>query len=347
MQFLFPKPSMPRSDQVLPGRPEAIVQPAPHVVNGHSLTPPYPEGSRSPTSRMGCFWGAEKEFWSDPGRLGHGRRLPGRHDAQPDLQRGCTGRPAMPRPCGWCTTRRSSPTSSCSRLFWEDHDPTQGFRQGNDVGTAVPLRDLHPRPRPARRGEASRDMYAAELTKAGYGAITTEIREAPAFYFAEDYHQQYLVKVPNGYCPNHATGVKLPDKGSPAPPAGVRCQLAVDMGLRRDRRDRARRIRRSDFEAATVGHRDGLFLQGDFLQTAFRPRPFETASADVAAVDGRPDRGSVDTLGQGHRIGLAYDHARLSEAVARAGSGAGSRLRSWGRPQGPCSGSSARPCSGP
>ena len=212
MQFLFPKPSMPRPDQVLPGRAEAIVQPRPHFVNGRSLTPPYPDGLRGRGLRHGLLLGRREGVLVHPGRLGHGRRLPGRHHAQPDLpgvvhrqDRPCRGRSRGLRPVDRLVRAAAEDVLGVAR-------PDAGLPAGQRRRHGVPVGDLHPLARPAgRRHGIARHVRRASWPKARFGEITTEIREAPAFYFAEDYHQQYLAKNPNGYCPNHRTGVMLPD----------------------------------------------------------------------------------------------------------------------------------------
>jgi peptide-methionine (S)-S-oxide reductase len=211
MQFLFPKPSMPRPDQVLPGRSEAIVEPRPHVVNGHSLTPPYPEGFEVADFGMGCFWGAEQEFWSIPGVWVTAVGYQGGTTPNPTYRESCTGKTGHAEVVRVVYDPAAVSYERLLKTFWESHDPTQGYRQGNDVGTEYRSAIFTHSPAQLSAATASRDMYAGELAKQGYGEITTEIREAPAFYFAEDYHQQYLAKNPGGYCPNHATGAKLPD----------------------------------------------------------------------------------------------------------------------------------------
>jgi peptide-methionine (S)-S-oxide reductase len=211
MQFLFPKPSMPRPDQVLPGRSEAIVPSRPHFVNGHSLTPPYPEGFEVADFGMGCFWGAEKDFWSTPGVWVTAVGYQGGTTPNPTYQESCTGKTGHAEVVRVVYDPSVVSYEQLLRTFWESHDPTQGYRQGNDVGTEYRSAIFTHSPAQLATATASRDMFAAELKKAGFGEVTTEIREAPAFYFAEDYHQQYLAKNPNGYCPNHRTGVALPD----------------------------------------------------------------------------------------------------------------------------------------
>ena len=211
MQFLFPKPSMPRPDQVLPGRSEAIVPSRPHFVNGRSITPPYPDGFEVADFGMGCFWGAEKDFWSVPGVWVTAVGYQGGATPNPTYQESCTGKTGHAEVVRVVYDPKVVSYEQLLRTFWENHDPTQGYRQGNDVGTEYRSAIFTHSPAQLATATASRDMFAAELKKAGFGEVTTEIREAPAFYFAEDYHQQYLAKNPNGYCPNHRTGVALPD----------------------------------------------------------------------------------------------------------------------------------------
>ena len=211
MQFLFPKPSMPRPDQVLPGRSEAIVPSRPHFVNGRSITPPYPDGFEVADFGMGCFWGAEKDFWSVPGVWVTAVGYQGGTTPNPTYQESCTGKTGHAEVVRVVYDPKVVSYEQLLRTFWENHDPTQGYRQGNDVGTEYRSAIFTHSPAQLATATASRDMFAAELKKAGFGEVTTEIREAPAFYFAEDYHQQYLAKNPNGYCPNHRTGVALPD----------------------------------------------------------------------------------------------------------------------------------------
>ncbi len=210
MSFLFRKPSMPRESELLPGRPDPIVHPAPHAINGRSLTPPYPDGFEIADFALGCFWGAEKVFWSIPGVWVTAVGYQGGTTPNPTYREACTGHTGHAEAVRVVFDPKVVSYEQLLKLFWEDHDPTQGYRQGNDVGTQYRSAIYTHGPAQLATAIASRDMYQEGLTKAGYGAITTEIREAPEFYFAEDYHQQYLDKVPNGYCPNHRTGVELP-----------------------------------------------------------------------------------------------------------------------------------------
>ena len=210
MQFLFHTPSMPRPEEVLPGRAEAIVEPGAHFVNGRPLLSPYPEGFEIADVAMGCFWGAEKKFWSIPGVWVTAVGYEGGATPNPTYRETCTGRTGHAE-----TVRIVFDPSVVSyerllKVFWESHDPTQGFRQGNDIGTQYRSAIFTHGPAQLATAKASRDAYARELAKAGYGAIPTEIVEAPEFYFAEDYHQQYLARNPDGYDCHTATGVACP-----------------------------------------------------------------------------------------------------------------------------------------
>ena len=210
MQFLFRNPSMPRPDEILPGRTEAIVRPGPHFVNGHSLTPPYPDGFEVADFAMGCFWGAEKKFWSIPGVWVTGVGYQGGATPNPTYQETCTGHTGHAEVVRVVFDPGIVSYEQLLKAFWESHDPTQGFRQGNDVGTQYRSAVFTHGDAQLAAALASRDRYAPELAKAGLGAITTEIREAPDFFFAEDYHQQYLAKNPDGYNCATATGVACP-----------------------------------------------------------------------------------------------------------------------------------------
>jgi len=201
---------MPRPADALPGRAEAIPTAQTHFVNGAALKPPYPAGREIAEFALGCFWGEEKLFWQQPGVVVTAVGYAGGSTPNPTYEEVCSGR------TGHAETVRVvyDPTvisyEQLLKLFWEAHDPTQGMRQGNDRGTQYRSAIFTHTDAQRAAAEASRDMYQRELTKAGYGPIATEIRPADTFYFAEDYHQQYLAKVPNGYCPDHSTGVSCP-----------------------------------------------------------------------------------------------------------------------------------------
>ncbi len=210
MQFLFRQPSLPRPEEILPGRAEPIVEPGTHFVNGRSLTPPYPDGFETADVAMGCFWGAEKKFWSIPGVWVTAVGYQGGGTPNPTYREACTGKTGHAEAVRIVFDPSVVSYERLLRTFWESHDPTQGFRQGNDTGTQYRSAIFAHGPAQLATALASRDVYAAELSKAGYGEITTEIREAPDFYFAEDYHQQYLAKNPDGYDCHTATGVACP-----------------------------------------------------------------------------------------------------------------------------------------
>ncbi|HEU0244633.1 MAG TPA: peptide-methionine (S)-S-oxide reductase MsrA [Candidatus Limnocylindrales bacterium] len=209
--FLFRKPSMPDAAAALPGRDTPVFAGGAHHVNGRPITGPYPEGTEIADFAMGCFWGAEKVFWSIPGVWVTAVGYQGGTTPNATYQEACSGDTGHAETVRVVFDPAVVSYERLLQLFWEDHDPTQGYRQGNDVGTQYRSAIFAHGKAQLAAALASRDMYQASLTKAGYGEITTEIREAPAFYFAEEYHQQYLSKVPNGYCPNHRTGVTLPD----------------------------------------------------------------------------------------------------------------------------------------
>jgi peptide-methionine (S)-S-oxide reductase len=203
------KSRMPEPGDVLPGRGDPIPTAERHLVNGQPLKGPYPPGSEIADFALGCFWGAEKLFWEMPGVIVTAVGYQGGETPNPTYNEACSGRTGHAETVRVVYDPTQISYEQLLKAFWEDHDPTQGFRQGNDVGTQYRSAIYTHSDAQQAAAIASRDMYQAELSKAGYGEITTEIRPAPEFYFAEDYHQQYLAKNPNGYCPVHATGVKL------------------------------------------------------------------------------------------------------------------------------------------
>jgi peptide-methionine (S)-S-oxide reductase len=210
LSHLFRKPEMPAAREALPGRDVPILRAATHHVNGRSLFPPYPDGFEVADFAMGCFWGAEKEFWQVPGVWVTAAGYQGGTTPNATYDEACSGRTGHAETVRVVFDPSKVTYEHLLRVFWENHDPTQGFRQGNDVGTQYRSAIFTHGEAQLAAALASRDMFETELGAAGYGAITTEICEAPEFYFAEEYHQQYLSKVPNGYCPVHATGVTLP-----------------------------------------------------------------------------------------------------------------------------------------
>ena len=210
MKFLFRQPSMPADADLLPGRSTPIVDPAPHVLSGRSITPPYPDEFEILDIGMGCFWGAEKKFWAIPGVWVTAVGYQGGGTPNPTYQEVCTGRTGHAEVVRVVFDPALVSYERLLKTFWESHDPTQGYRQGNDTGTQY-------RSAIYTHGEAqlatalsTRDVYQRELARAGHGTITTEIGNAPAFYFAENEHQGYLAKNPNGYDCHTATGVACP-----------------------------------------------------------------------------------------------------------------------------------------
>ena len=203
------KSKLPDPADALRGRAEALPTAERHYVNGQPLKGPYPAGSEIIDFAFGCFWGAEKDFWQIPGVIVTAVGYQGGYTPNATYSEVCSGRTGHAEAVRVVYDPTKVSIERLLQVFWEDHDPTQGFRQGNDVGTQYRSAIYTHTDAQRAAAEASRDMYAAELARAGYGPITTEIAAAPEFFFAEDYHQQYLAKNPNGYCPIHATGVKL------------------------------------------------------------------------------------------------------------------------------------------
>ena len=204
------KQSLPDPARALPGRAEAVEVPERHFVNGAKLTPPYPDGSEVATFAMGCFWGDEKLFWQKPGVIVTAVGYAGGYTPNPTYREVCTGKTGHAEVVRVVFDPKVVTYEQLLATFWENHDPTQGMRQGNDSGTQYRSAIFTSNATQQQIAEASREAFEPRLAKAGYGHVTTAIVPLGDFYFAEDYHQQYLAKVPNGYCPNHSTGVKLP-----------------------------------------------------------------------------------------------------------------------------------------
>ena len=204
------KLQMPDVKDAPPGRPDPIPTSDRHFVNGAPLRPPYPAGSEVVEFGLGCFWGAEKTFWQTPGVLVTAVGYAGGFTPNPTYKEVCSNRTGHAETVRVVFDPGKISYRELLRIFWESHDPTQGMRQGNDVGTqyrsAIYVRNEEQR----REAEESRALYQQALAAAGFGAITTEIIDAPPFYFAEDYHQQYLAKNPGGYCGIGGTGVSCP-----------------------------------------------------------------------------------------------------------------------------------------
>jgi peptide-methionine (S)-S-oxide reductase len=208
--MFFSKAKMPTAKDALPGRAEAMPVPERHFVNGNRLKGPFPEGLETGMFGLGCFWGAEKLFW----------QIPGVYSTQVGYAAGLTPNPTYREVCSGLTGHNEvvrvhfDPAKvsfeTLLKKFWEGHDPTQGMRQGNDAGTQYRSGVYVYSDAQRRTAEASKAAYEKALAKEGYGAITTEIMDAPTFYYAEDYHQQYLAKNPGGYCGHGGTDIACP-----------------------------------------------------------------------------------------------------------------------------------------
>ncbi len=205
MKLRVPQPS-----QALPGREEALAVPDTHYVNGNRITPPFPAGLEQAVFGMGCFWGAERKFWQSPGVYSTAVGYAGGLTPNPTYREVCSGMTGHTEVVLVVFDPKVTSYEAVLKTFWENHDPTQGMRQGNDVGTQYRSAIYTHSPEQQAAAEASRDAFSERLTAAGYGSITTEIAPAPPFFYAEDYHQQYLEKNPNGYCGIGGTGVTCP-----------------------------------------------------------------------------------------------------------------------------------------
>ncbi len=204
------KTELPTPEQALPGRQQAMPVPAAHFVLGRPLTPPWPEGYEEIQLGMGCFWGAERLFWQMRGvwvtAVGYG----GGFTPNPTYEEVCSGRTGHAELVRVVHDPDTLPLAAILQAFWENHDPTQGMRQGNDVGSQYRSCIYFTRPEQQAAVEASQARYQQALEAAGRGRITTEIRKAGPFYYAESWHQQYLAKNPRGYCGLGGTGICLP-----------------------------------------------------------------------------------------------------------------------------------------
>ena len=194
----------------LPGRAEPIPSPATHFVNGRPIKPPFPEGVETALFAMGCFWGEERRFWQVPGVFTTAVGYAGGYTPNPTYEEVCTGRTGHAEVVLVAYDPSLVSYPDLLRVFWEGHDPTQGMRQGNDIGTQYRSGLYVVNDAQAAEAEASREAYQQALSKQGFGKVTTEVAPAGPFYFAEDYHQQYLAKNPHGYCGIGGTGVTCP-----------------------------------------------------------------------------------------------------------------------------------------
>src|SRR5450759_1817579 len=211
MLFMRKTTALPSAAEALPGRAQPIPTARSHFVNGHQLKPPYPQGLEQAVFGLGCFWGAERKFWE----LGDGIfttavGYAGGHTQNPSYEEVCSGRTGHTEAVLVVFDPKKLSYDQLLKTFWESHNPTQGMRQGNDVGTKYRSAIYYLDEPQRAAAERTRDEYQRALARAGHGAVTTEILPAPEFYYAEDYHQQYLSKNPDGYCGLGGTGVSCP-----------------------------------------------------------------------------------------------------------------------------------------
>jgi peptide-methionine (S)-S-oxide reductase len=210
MLFARKNVEMPDPSNALPGRDTPMPVPERHFVSGHPLTPPWPEGMKTAVFGLGCFWGAERVFWQTPGVYSTAVGYAGGYTPNPTYEEVCSGMTGHNEVVLVVYDPREVGYDALLKVFWESHDPTQGMRQGNDVGTQYRSGIYYMDDEQRARAQASRQAYQQVLAEAGHGTITTELTEAPPFYYAEDYHQQYLGKNPAGYCGLGGTGVSCP-----------------------------------------------------------------------------------------------------------------------------------------
>ena len=214
MALLRKKTTMPTAAEALPGRSTPLEVPQTHYVSGHRIVPPFPPDLREAVFGLGCFWGAERLFWRLPGVYSTAAGYAGGFTSNPTYEEVCSGLTGHVEVVRVIYDPEKIDYEDLLKVFWEQHDPTQGMRQQNDIGTqyrsVIYVADAEQR----QAAEESKRAYQAGLTAAGKGAITTEIREAPRFYYAEDYHQQYLAKNPDGYCGLKGTGISCPIGGN-------------------------------------------------------------------------------------------------------------------------------------
>jgi peptide-methionine (S)-S-oxide reductase len=210
MPLFRKKAVMPGKDEALPGRSTPLKIPEKHFVNGHRIAPPFPAGMREAVFGMGCFWGAERLFWETPGVYSTAVGYAGGYTPNATYEEVCSGLTGHTEVVKVIYDPEKVDYEDLLKIFWESHDPTQGMRQGNDVGTqyrsAIYVLDDEQK----REALESKRKYQVRLSEAGKGEITTDVLDAPTFYYAEDYHQQYLAKNPDGYCGIGGCGVKYP-----------------------------------------------------------------------------------------------------------------------------------------
>jgi len=210
MSLFFDKSRLPGADEALPGREQRMPVAPTHAVLGNAMLPPFPEAMDTAVFGLGCFWGAERKFWELPGVWTTAVGYAAGHTRNPTYEEVCSGRTGHNEVVLVVFDPGKVNFDEVLRVFWESHDPTQGMRQGNDVGTQYRSGIYVGSSAQRSAAEASRDRFAVRLAASGFGAVTTEILDAPEFYYAEDYHQQYLHKNPAGYCGLGGTGVTCP-----------------------------------------------------------------------------------------------------------------------------------------
>ena len=208
-QILLDKNALPTAEQALPGRSMPMPISAPHFVNGQPLQPPFAAGLEQAIFAMGCFWGAERRFWQQPGVTVTAVGYAGGHTPNPSYEETCSGLTGHTEVVLVVFDPRQTSYAALLKVFWESHNPTQGMRQGNDQGSQYRSAIYCTSPAQLAQAQASQQRFQQQLEQAGFGPITTEIRAAPPFYYAEQYHQQYLAKNPGGYCGLGGTGVCL------------------------------------------------------------------------------------------------------------------------------------------
>ena len=204
------KLTLPTPEEALPGRAQSMPVPAKHFVNGNPLKPPFPEGFEMAMFGMGCFWGAERRFWQQEGVFSTSVGYAAGLTPNPTYQEVCTGKTGHNEVVFVVFDPNTISYGDLLKVFWESHNPTQGMRQGNDTGTQYRSGIYVYSDSQRQLALSARDAYQQALSQAGYGEITTEILDAPEYYYAEDYHQQYLAKNPNGYCGLGGTNVACP-----------------------------------------------------------------------------------------------------------------------------------------
>ena len=210
MRLFRHAPEIPAADEALPGRARPMPVPERHFVNGNRTVPPFPDGMEEVVFGMGCFWGAERKFWEAEGVYSTAVGYAGGLTPNPTYEEVCSGLTGHTEVVRVVFDPSRTSFSEMLKIFWETHDPTQGMRQGNDVGTQYRSAIYCSSAAQRELAEASLRLYQEKLSVAGYGSISTEIRDAPEFYYAEEYHQQYLAKNPRGYCGLGGTGVGCP-----------------------------------------------------------------------------------------------------------------------------------------